>query len=235
MRVRVLADADAVSWAAAAHIAHRARSAVAERGRFSLAVSGGSTPAAMLAALATEDVPWAAVDVFQVDERVAPDGHPERNATDLAEALLGRVPLPPGGVHLMPVTDADLAQAAAAYAAELSSVCGTPPVLDLVHLGLGDDGHTASLPPGDPVLEVTGAAVAVSAPYGGRVRMTLTLPTLNAAREVVWLVSGAGKAAVLRRVVEGDRSLPAARVLADRALLFADRPAAASLSGGRAG
>lgn len=200
----------------AALIAAEARAAVAERGRFALALSGGRTPWAMLSLVASEDVPWHAVDVFQVDERDAPDGHPERNLTHLRAALGPGV-----RIHPMPV-QGDLDSAAAAYGALL------PETLDLVQLGLGADGHTASLVPGDPVLDVVDRPVAVTGPYHGRRRLTLTLPTLAGARLVLWVVTGRDKSDALRRLRAGDVSIPATRVRARRQLLLADRSAAES-------
>ncbi|HXX48558.1 MAG TPA: 6-phosphogluconolactonase, partial [Myxococcota bacterium] len=194
------------------------------------AVSGGHTPWAMLRALAElPGVPWRGVHVFQVDERVAPAGHPDRNLTHLRESLLARAPLPPEQVHAMPVEGADLEAGAAAYARELARVCGAPAVLDLVHLGLGPDGHTASLVPGDPVLGVVDRDVAVTGPYQERRRMTLTYPALDRARELLWLASGADKAPMLVRLIDGDASIPAGRVRGDRALALVDRAAAAAL------
>jgi len=227
MRVEVLPDPEALARRAARVIAAEARAAVAARGRFLLAASGGRTPSRMLELLAGEDLPWAAVHLFQVDERVAPPGHPERNLTGLAASLLSRAPLPAAGVHAMPVEEGDLEAAAARYAAELEALGGTPAVLDLVQLGLGADGHTASLVPGDPVLDVTGADVAATGRYQGRRRMTLTYPALDRARLVLWVVAGAGKAEAVARLREGDRDIPAGRVRSDRALLLADAAAAA--------
>lgn len=227
MNLEVLADADAVARRAAAVIAAEARAAVAARGRCVLAVSGGRTPWAMLRALAREDVPWGAVHLFQVDERIAPAGDPERNLTRLQENLLAHAPLPFGQVHAMPVEAADLAAAAAAYAAALREVAGVPPVLDLVHLGLGPDGHTASLVPGDPALDVADAEVALAGPYQGHRRMTLTFPAINRARRVLWVVTGTEKAPMLARLRGADRTIPAGRVRQDRAMLLADRGAAA--------
>ncbi len=226
MDVEVLRDPAAVAARAAARIAAEARAAVAARGRFSLAVSGGRTPWLMLRALAAEDVPWEATHLFQVDERVAPAGHGDRNLTGLLEALAGVPRLDPARVHAMPVDDADLDLAAARYAAALRGVAGAPPVLDLVHLGLGADGHTASLVPGDAALAVADAEVAVTGPYQGRRRMTLTFPAIDRARRVLWVVTGAEKAAALARLRAGDRGIPAGRVRADRATVLADVAAA---------
>jgi 6-phosphogluconolactonase len=229
VKLEILPDADGAARRAAAWIALQAREAVAVRGRFLLAVSGGRTPWRMLRALTADDLPWREVHVFQVDERVAPPGDPDRNLTRLRESLLGGVPLPPGNLHAMPVEEADLAAACAGYARDLAAVAGAPAVLDVVHLGLGADGHTASLVPGDPVLETKDADVALTGPYAGRRRMTLTYPVLDRARHVLWVVTGADKATVLPRLLAGDPAIPAGRVRADRALALVDRDAAASL------
>ncbi len=225
MKREVLADADAVARRAAAFIATSARAAVAARGRFIFAVSGGHTPWQMLRLLADEDVPWNAVHLFQVDERVAPAGDPDRNLTHIAESLLAKAPLPPAQLHAMPVEAQDLPAAAARYAATLLSIAGTPPVLDLVHLGLGPDGHTASLVPGDPALDVANDAVTVTGVYQGHRRMTLTFPTLDRARQILWLATGAEKRPMLARLQAGDASIPAGRVCSEHALILADAAA----------
>ena len=209
MIIEVLDDPDAVADEAAAIIATDARIAVAARGRFVMAVSGGRTPWLMLRALADMEVPWEGVQVLQVDERVAPAGDPDRNLTHLRESLLQRTPLRPEQIHAMPVESQDLEAAAASYAATLRQVAGSPAVLDLVHLGLGLDGHTASLVAGDPALAITQAPVALAGPYQGRRRMTLTYPVLNHARRILWLVTGAEKAGMLVRLRDADRSIPA--------------------------
>jgi 6-phosphogluconolactonase len=226
MKVHVSPDPLGAARAAAGRIAAAAREAVAARGRFVMAVSGGHTPWRMLEALAAEDVPWEGVRLVQVDERVAPAGDPDRNATHIAESLLGRVPLRPDQVHLMPVEAPDLAAAVARYGATLAALAGSPPVLDLIHLGLGPDGHTASLVPGDPVLQVRDADVALTSPYQGHRRMTLTYPALNRARGILWLVTGGDKPAMLARLRAGDHTIPAGRIRADTAEVFADAAAA---------
>jgi 6-phosphogluconolactonase len=212
----VCETADAVARKAAGYVAARAQAAVADRGRFTFAVSGGHTPWAMFAALAQEDVPWPKVELFQVDERIAPEGDSSRNLTHLRESIGDA----PARVYPMPVNDADLDTAAAAYSASL------PERFDLVHLGLGPDGHTASLVPGDPVLSVTGALVAVTQPYQGQQRMTLTYPALARADQLLWLVTGADKRDPLARLLAGDQSIPAGRVRAARSLVLADAAAA---------
>jgi 6-phosphogluconolactonase len=230
VKIDVLADAESVAQKAAAIIASKAREAIAARGRFVMAVSGGKTPWLMLRALANEEVQWQGVELVQVDERVAPAGHPDRNLTHLQESLLGHAPLRPEQIHAMPVEASDLEAAAAQYAATLRELAGSPPVLDLVHLGLGPDGHTASLVPGDPVLDVTDADVAVTGVYQGRRRMTLTYPIINRSRGILWLVTGSEKAGMLDRLLHGDVSIPAGRVRRDQALVLADRAAAGQLT-----
>ena len=226
MKIEVFHDADVVAREAALIIAAEARAAVASRGRFALAVSGGHTPWIMLRALAGEDIPWMRVHVVQVDERVAPEGHADRNMTHLRESLLQHAPLRPEQIHAMAVEDVDLQKAARQYALTLREIVESPPVLDLVHLGLGADGHTASLVPGDSVLDVTDADVAPTGVYQGRRRITLTYPMLNRARRILWVVTGGEKLEMLRRLRDGDVSIPAGRVAREQALLLADRAAA---------
>jgi len=226
MKIEVLADADAVAQAAAAIIAAEARAAVAARGIFIVAASGGHTPQQMLRVLAREDVPWDGLHVVQVDERIAPLGHPDRNLTLLREALLKHAPLREEQIHAMPVESPDLHVAAARYGQELSEIAGSPPTLDLVHLGLGPDGHTASLVPGDPVLAVSDADVALTGVYQGRQRMTLTYPILNRSRRILWIVTGREKVEMLARLRAGDLSIPAGRVNRYQARVLADCAAA---------
>ena len=226
MKTKVYSDADAVAFEAAKLIAQAAQGAVAARGKFVMAVSGGKTPWIMLRALAREDVPWRGVHVVQVDERVAPEGDADRNLTHLRESLLEHAPLRPEQIHAMPVESGDLEAGAARYALTLKTIAGAPPVLDLVHLGLGPDGHTASLVPGDPVLEVKDADVALTGIYQNRRRMTLTYPIINRSRRVLWLVTGSEKAGMLARLQAGDASIPAGRVSSDHAVVLADRVAA---------
>jgi len=221
-----LPDADAVAREAAVFIAGEARAAVADRGHFVVAFSGGRTPWQMLRFLAHEEVPWKGVHVVQVDERVAPEGDPDRNLTHLRESLLEHAPLPTEQIYAMPVDERDLESAVGRYALTLREIAGSPPVLDLVHLGLGADGHTASLVPGDAVLDVTDADVALTGVYQGRRRMTLTYPIINRSRRILWLVTGMGKAGILSRLVVADESITAGRVRQDQALVLADRAAA---------
>lgn len=230
MRIETFTDDETAAQAAAGVIAAEANTATAERGRFIMAVSGGRTPWIMLRALAAEQMPWASVHVVQVDERVAPAGHADRNLTHLRESLLEHTPIRTEQVHAMPVESDDLDNAARQYASILGEIAGSPPVLDLVHLGLGPDGHTASLVPGDPVLSVTDADVALTGVYQGRRRMTLTYPVLNRARRILWLATGSEKHSMLARLMQGDLSIPAGHVRRERALIIADHAAAGDLT-----
>jgi 6-phosphogluconolactonase len=208
--METLPGAPAVARRAAEVVLEHAHAAIAERGSFTLAVSGGRTPRAMFADL---DLPWEQTTIYQVDERIAPTGDPDRNLTHLLAALpsagLSRV-LP------MAVEDPDLDAATQRYATSL------PDRLDLIHLGLGPDGHTASLVPGDPVLDVADRDVAVTLPYMGHRRMTLTYPVIDRARALLWVITGSDKRKALRRLLDHDASIPAGRVAADRALVLAD-------------
>ena len=207
-----VSDAEALADQASELVAARAREAVRDHGRFRFAASGGKTPWTMFTRLAELEMPWEAVEIFQVDERVAPDGDPDRNLTHLRD-VLGHLPVT---LHPMAVTASDLNAAAAAYAR------GLPDRFDLVHLGLGPDGHTASLVPGDPVLEVTDHLVALTGAYQGHQRMTLTYPALARADELLWLVSGRDKKAALAKLIAGDRAIPASAVQARRSTIIAD-------------
>jgi 6-phosphogluconolactonase len=221
--LQVFADPDALAAAAAKWLAGAARSAVGDHGGFSFAVSGGRTPWQMFAELAHEDVPWASTTIYQVDERMVPAGDPDRNLHHLTDALAGA----PAQVEAMPVEGVEPDQGAARYAERL------PAHFDVVHLGLGPDGHTASLVPGDAVLEVTDRLVAPTAgTYQGDRRMTLTYPALARARQLLWLVAGEEKVDALAKLMGGDTSIPAGRVTADSSLVMADAAAAAGLGGG---
>jgi len=173
----------------------------------------------MLRALAAASLAWERVHVFQVDERIAPAGDPDRNWNAIASALGASGAI----LHPMPVEDADVDAAARRYARTLEEACGTPPALDLVHLGLGADGHTASLVPGDAALDVRDRDVAITGPYQKRRRMTLTFPALDRARRVLWVVTGTEKYAALAKLLDGDPSIPASRVARGDALVLADR------------
>lgn len=228
MKIEIFPDADAVARKGTEIIAAAARAAVKERGRFIVALSGGRTPWQMLSGLSRHDVPWSAVNVVQVDERVAPEGDPDRNLTHIYESLLEHTPLQREQIYAMPVEMADLEGASADYREILKKIAGVPAVLDLVHLGLGPDGHTASLVPGDPVLNVTDLDVALTGLYQGRRRMTLTYPILNRARSILWVVTGQDKPAALARLRAGDVSIPAGRIQRGNAVILADQAAAGS-------
>jgi 6-phosphogluconolactonase len=225
MEIKIFPDAETVAREAAKVIAAEARAAVAARGKFVLAVSGGRTPWQMLRALAAESLPWPSVNIAQVDERIAPAGHEDRNLTHLRESL-AHAPLRAEQIHAMPVEETDLEAAAANYARTLAQIAGTPPVLDLVHLGLGADGHTASLVPGDAAMDVADRDVTLTGIYQQRRRMTLTYPLLNRARKILWVATGAEKVEILRRLQAGDVSIPAGRIVSANALVLADRAAA---------
>ena len=217
MDIVVAPDPQAAAVEAATWVARQLRNAVSRRGMATVAFSGGSTPALMLGALAELPVPWKATTVFQVDERVAPDGDPDRNAT-LLDVLRPHRPT----IQLMPVNTIDLGSARETYAARL------PDRLDVVHLGVGDDGHTASWPPGDPVIDETGM-VAMSGEYKGRVRMTLTVHAVNAARRRLVLATGSAKAPVIERWLLHDPALPVNRVVRTGTVVVLDTEAAARL------
>lgn len=230
MKTHIFPDADAVAKGAAAIIAEEARKAVADRGRFVMAVSGGKTPWQMLSDLAHEEVPWASVHIVQVDERIAPAGDPDRNLTHLRESLLSHAPIPPEQIHAMPVEAADPERACLDYTGVLNSLCGAPPVLDLIHLGLGPDGHTASLIPGDSVCQVLDREIALTGVYQNRRRMTLTYPVINRARAILWVVTGGEKAPMVPRLLAGDPGIPAGPIAQQNATLLLDAPAAARIS-----
>jgi 6-phosphogluconolactonase len=229
MKIEIFADPNGAAREAALIIAAEARKAVSKRGNFAAAFSRVHSPSVMLRALADEDVPWDKVHIAQVDERVAPSGDPDRNLTFLRKSLLDHTPLHPDHIHAMPVEEHDLTAAAGQYHHLLQRLTGSPPLIDLVHLGLGPDGHTASLLPGDPVLQVTDADVAVTGIYQGYRRMTLTYPILNRSPRILWLVTGSEKAEMLVRLINGDLSIPAGRVHNDAAIVLADRAAASQL------
>ena len=225
MEIEVLDNADMVARKAASIIALEARRAIALRGRFILAVSGGKTPWKMLQALTNEDVPWEGIHLLQVDERLAPYGHPDRNMTHLHNSLSDVIPLLAGRIHAMPVEENDPEAGAASYAQTIREIAGSPAIIDLIHLGLGTDGHTASLIPGDPVLDVTTRDVALTGIYQGRQRLTLTFPIINRARRILWVITGREKSEMIKRLLANDKSIPAGLVYQENAILLADRDA----------
>lgn len=217
--LEVTKDEKAAARRAAELIAAAGAAAVADHGHFAFAMSGGRSPWSMLAILGElEEMPWAETELFQVDERVASPGSEERNLTHM---VLGLSMDHQSSLRPMPVTNRDLDAAAHEYDTSL------PERLDLVHLGLGPDGHTASLVPGDPVLDVTDRRVALTAnPYQGHRRMTLTYPALSEARQILFLVTGEEKRAPLQQVIAADPSIPAGRVKNEAITIVADEPAA---------
>jgi 6-phosphogluconolactonase len=224
VRVEIVEDANGVARSGAAEMASVIRTAVTERGSSAIAVSAGATPWAMFAGLADHDIPWESLGLWQVDERIAPNGDQDRGLTHLVASLpVGAQ----GCIRAMPVDgidpedDATLTSAADDYAA------GLPPVFDLIHLGLGDDGHTASLVPGDPALDITDRDVAITAGYRGRRRMTMTFPVLGRASLILWIAEGQSKAEPFRRLLDRDLSIPAARVAAPNQFAIVDRTAGA--------
>jgi 6-phosphogluconolactonase len=230
MRIHVAASAEAAALRAAEWLREEIGHASARSGKCRIALSGGRTPWRMLHDLRRLRVHWPSLEVYQVDERVVGMADERRNARQIADLLVADGALAPAQFHAMPVERADLAAAAAEYAALIHApVAGVPAALDAVLLGLGSDGHTASLVPGDPLLEVRDRDVGVSGPYQGVRRMSLTFRALDAARHRVWLVTGADKAAPLARLWEGDASIPAGRVSRTASLVFADAAAAAAL------
>jgi 6-phosphogluconolactonase len=219
IELEVAGDEKAASRRAAELIAAAGAAAAAERGAFALAMSGGRSPWAMLAILGElDEMPWERTELFQVDERVDSPGSPDRNLTHM---VLGLSMDHQAALRPMPVTQRDLDGAAREYEASL------PECFDLIHLGLGPDGHTASLVPGDPVLEVADRRVAMTAePYQDHLRMTLTYPALSDARRIVWLVTGPDKREPLAKLLEGDESIPAGRVRNGETIVVADEAAA---------
>jgi 6-phosphogluconolactonase len=213
--LREFTDAEAVAVAAADYVAQHARRSIDDHGRFTFAVSGGRTPWVMFEKLARLDVAWDDIVIYQVDERIALDGDPTRNLTNLEKSLGDPRPT----IMAMPVNDDDLNEAAETYGETL------PTRFDLVHLGLGPDGHTASLIPGDPVLDVRDRLVAVTGVYQGEQRMTLTYEALARAEQLLWLVTGEDKRSALAALLGGDTSIPAGSVVASSSMVMADEAA----------
>jgi len=230
--LKIAHDAASAANIAAAEVARTCADAVAIRGQALVAFSGGETPWLMLRELCHFDLPWQKIFVAQVDERVASRGDARRNFTRLEQILVREGPLPPGQLLPMPVESEELAMAATDYQAVLETRGGMPLQLDLVQLGLGTDGHTASLVPGDAVLHVNDRDVAVTSDYQGLRRMTLTLPAINRTRRRLWLVTGASKNARLGELLAGAGDTPATAVSRDNAVVVADESAAAGLRDG---
>jgi len=232
MEVTVAPSPAAAAAIAAAALIAEIAAAVAARGSSAIALSGGQTPWQMLELLLGRAVPWSALHVFQVDERAVPFDDERRNARRISKLLCRPGALPAAQFHAMPVEDPALEAAASDYGRTVARHAGNPPVLDVVQLGLGADGHTASLVPGDPLLGLSGSDVGISVPYDGVRRMSLSFEALNRARHILWLVTGESKAAMLRRLVAGDATIPAGRVARAQARVIADAAAASMLPAG---
>lgn len=230
MEVDLKPDSEAVAQRAVEILVETSKTAIEERGVFNWAVSGGSTPRRMLELLSeTDDLDWSKTHLFQVDERIAPEGSPQRNATMLDEALLTETFLSlnsPAGIHLMPVNASPISQGVADYSDELSAQLGESTVFDLVQLGLGGDGHTASLIPGDPILDEMSSSVGVSQEYQGTKRMSLTRPILDCARVLLWVVAGESKQEAVRQLLERDQAIPGSLLNQEHAVLVLDQAAA---------
>lgn len=210
-------EADGFAIAAARIFRDEIAAAIRARGACHLALSGGKTPWLVLHQLADHDLQWDRVHLWQVDERISVDDPSDRYSVGLEGSLLARDLLRPDQVHLMDVDNVDQSAAAAEYAATLKAECNC--TLDVVHLGLGTDGQTASWFPGDPGVDISDRQVAVLYPPGHGSRMTLTIPCVNAARRRLFLVAGDGKEDVLRRMLAGDPGLPASRVTTEGTLI----------------
>ncbi len=228
MKLLIMPDAKTTAQKAAEIIAGFAEEQIHLRGTFSLAISGGSTPWKMLRQLADINIAWGKIKLFQTDERIAPDGDPQRNLTQIEANLLQHTVLKPNQVQAMPVAQTDLNLAVKNYTQLLKKFCGNPPILDLIHLGLGEDGHTASLLPGDPGLN-SQKPVTITNEYHGHRRMTLTYPTINTARNRLWVVTGSNKQSMLERLYHGDETIPAGLVERNNTIILADKNAAQGL------
>ena len=225
MKTEIFPQAEQVAARAAAYLEQEIRDALTYQKSFSLAISGGRTPWEMLKILSKVDLPWQRINLFQVDERVAPDGHPDRNLTQLFQAIAGTAMVTQLRIFPMPVTAEDLDASAQEYTDVLNEVTEGKG-LDILHLGLGSDGHTASLVPGDGVLEIKNRLVACTQnSYQGRIRMTLTYPLLNAAKQILWIVTGSEKKEMVQRMLQQDPSIPAGRIQQENALLLVDQAA----------
>jgi 6-phosphogluconolactonase len=225
MKTELFPTADQVAAGAAAYLEHEIREALAHQPSYSLAISGGRTPWEMLKILSKADLPWQRVNLFQVDERVAPDGHADRNLTQLYQAIAGTPMVTQLRIFPMPVLAEDLEEGCREYRQVLDEVTEGKG-LDLIHLGLGSDGHTASLVPGDGVMDVKDRLVACTQNlYQGRIRMTLTYPLLNSAKQLLWIVTGSEKQEMVKRLLQQDPSIPAGSIRQENALLMVDQAA----------
>jgi 6-phosphogluconolactonase len=230
MEIRTFQSADQVATEAAIYIGDRIREGIAKKGFFTLAISGGRTPWAMIKQLAQEDLPWENVFLFQVDERMAPDAHPDRNLTQLFKAIEGSRLVLRLNIFPMRVNAEDLDEACLEYESHIKRMTGNGK-LDLVHLGIGTDGHTASLIPGDSVLDIEDKSVAITgSEYQGRRRMTLTYPLINQAEKILWVITGEEKAEMLNRLLHMDSSIPAGKISQHHAILLTEESASTKIN-----
>ena len=241
-RLEIYADAADLAREAARRFAALARTFIANRGRFTAALSGGSTPKAMFSLLAAppfaDAIAWPSIHLFWGDERCVPPDHPDSNYRMTREALLDRVPLPPANIHRIPAEDPDPARAAQRYAATLRDVfADEAPRFDLLFLGMGADGHTASLFPHTEALHIDDRIVVANYVEKFRAhRITLTASTINRASNILFLVAGADKAPALQAVLQGPRDIetyPSQLIAPDAGTLtwMADEAAADRLTG----
>lgn len=229
MEIRTFQSSSEVAKEAALYIADRIRENIAKKGFFAMAMSGGRTPWEMIKHLATENLPWEKVFLFQVDERIAPDGHQDRNLTQLFNTIQETSLMTRLNIFPMHVIAEDLDEACEDYADHIRRITETGK-LDLVHLGIGTDGHTASLIPGDSVLETHDREVALTDnPYQGRKRMTLTYPIINRAEKILWVVTGEEKAEMLSRLLHQDQTIPAGKIAQQQAILLTEESAAVAI------
>jgi 6-phosphogluconolactonase len=225
MKTEIFPQAAQVAARTADYLEQEIRDALTHQKSFSLAISGGRTPWEMLKILSKADLPWQRINLFQVDERVAPDGHPDRNLTQLFQAISGTAMVTQLRIFPMPVLAEDLEEGCRDYIKVLDEVTEGKG-LDIIHLGLGIDGHTASLVPGDGVMEVQDRLVACTQnTYQGRIRMTLTYPLLNGAKQLLWIVTGNEKQEMVQRLLKQDPSIPAGKIRQENALLMVDKAA----------
>lgn len=230
MEIRTFQSADEVAKEAAIFIADRIRESIVKKGFFTMAISGGRTPWEMIKELAQEDLPWEKVHLFQVDERMAPDAHQDRNLTQLFKSIEGTKLVLRLNIFPMRVNAEDLDDACGEYESHILRITENGK-LDLVHLGIGTDGHTASLVPDDSVLEIVDKGVAVtSGEYQGRLRMTLTYPLINQAEKILWVITGAEKADMLNRLLHRDPSIPAGKIDQHHAIVFTEESAAIKIN-----
>jgi len=229
MEIRTFQSATEVAKEAAIFIADRIRENIHKKGFFTFAISGGRTPWEMIKELAKEDLPWEKVYLFQVDERIAPDAHPDRNLTQLFKAIEGTKLVLRLNIFPMRVNAEDLNEACEEYESHINRMTENGK-LDLIHLGLGTDGHTASLVPYDSVLEINDKGVAMTRiEYQERKRMTLTYPLINQAEKILWVVTGEEKAEMLDRLLHQDPSIPAGRIDQHHAIVFTEESAAVKI------